>query len=251
MKKQKLIYCILISYLCTFSSFAQIIDTIHEKKVDHHDTFKMKKMMIPTALIVSGVILRNPAWRNQLLDFKNQLFGTSFSTKIDDYIQYIPIVQTLGGKTIGIESKHGYKQIITNQIVSNAISAAIVHGLKNSVGDLRPDGSAKNSFPSGHAATAFTNAMLQYLEYKDSNKWYAASGFLFATATGVLRVANTRHWPGDVAAGAGIGMASAIVVHYWSPFKWDQTKKDKRMSYIAYPILNEKTYGLGFIGKLD
>ncbi|MFK6999510.1 phosphatase PAP2 family protein [Flavobacterium oreochromis] len=251
MKKQKLIYFLLISYLCILSSFAQVTDTIQQKKANNQDTFRIKKMIIPTTLIASGVILRNPAWRDQLLDFKNRLFGESFSTKVDDYIQYVPIVQTLAGKSIGIESKHGYKQMITNQIVSNLISAALVHGLKNSVGDLRPDGSARNSFPSGHASTAFTNAMIQYLEYKDSNTLYAASGFLFATATGILRVANTRHWPGDVAAGAGIGMASAIIVHYWSPFRWDERKKDKRMSYIAYPILNQNTYGLGFIGKLD
>ncbi|QYS87926.1 phosphatase PAP2 family protein [Flavobacterium davisii] len=192
MKKQKLIYLLLVSYICAFSGFAQITDTIHEK--NQKDILSVKKMIIPATLITSGIILRTPAWRNQLLDFKNQLFGASFSTKVDDYIQYIPIIQTLGGKSIGIESKHGYKQMITNQIISNAISAAVVHGLKNSVKDLRPDGSANNSFPSGHAATAFTNAMIQYLEYKDSNKWYAASGFLFATATGVLRVANTRHW---------------------------------------------------------
>lgn len=75
------------------------------------------------------------------------------------------------------------------------------------------------SFPSGHTSIAFTNAALLYYEYKDSNVWYASSGFLFATATGVLRIANNKHYTSDVLAGAGIGFASGLIVSYWNPFK--------------------------------
>jgi membrane-associated phospholipid phosphatase len=41
-----------------------------------------------------------------------------------------------------------------------------------------------------------------FQEYKDSNLWYA--GFVFATATAILRIANNKHYSSDVLAGAGI-----------------------------------------------
>jgi membrane-associated phospholipid phosphatase len=34
--------------------------------------------------------------------------------------------------------------------------------------------------------------------------WYASSGFVFATATAILRIANNKHYSSDVLAGAGI-----------------------------------------------
>jgi membrane-associated phospholipid phosphatase len=47
------------------------------------------------------------------------------------------------------------------------------------------------------------NATLLFQEYKDSNLWYASSGFVFATATAILRIANNKHYSSDVLAGAG------------------------------------------------
>ncbi|WP_428223992.1 phosphatase PAP2 family protein [Flavobacterium sp.] len=213
------------------------------------DKLTLKKMIIPTTCIAAGLVLRNPAWRADLLQLKDNTFGADFHTRIDDYLQFVPISETLLGNSLGFQSKHGYAQMVTNELVSNLMIGGIVYGLKNTIKDVRPDGSAANSFPSGHTATAFNNAMIHYLEYKDSNKWFASSGFVFAVATGVLRVANTRHWPGDVAAGAGIGMATALVVHYWSPLQWDAKKQHKRISSITYPIINDKIYGIGWVGK--
>jgi membrane-associated phospholipid phosphatase len=38
-------------------------------------------------------------------------------------------------------------------------------------------------------------------EYKDSNLWYASSGFVFAITTAILRIANNKHYSSDVLAG--------------------------------------------------
>lgn len=204
-------------------------------------------MILPATCFTAGLVLRNPSWRENMLRFRDNTFGTDFHTKIDDYFQFIPVGETLLGNSLGFKSKHGYAQIVTNGLVSNLIVGGVVYGLKNTIKDVRPDGSAANAFPSGHTATAFNNAMTHYLEYKDSNKWFAASGFVFAVATGVLRVANKRHWPGDVAAGAGIGMATSLVVHYWSPFQWDNKKQNKKLASITYPIISDKVYGIGWV----
>ena len=71
---------------------------------------------------------------------------------------------------------------------------------------MRPDGSTYNSFPSGHTATAFVGAEFMHQELGWHSPWYSFAGYTMATATGILRIANNRHWLGDVIAGAGIGM---------------------------------------------
>jgi membrane-associated phospholipid phosphatase len=149
---------------------------------------------------------------------------------------------------LGFESKAGYKQMLANLLISNLMVETVVSLTKNTTHDLRPDGSIANSFPSGHTATAFNNATLLFLAYKDSNVWYAASGYLFATTTGVFRIANNRHWPGDVLAGAGIGIAVGTIVNYWNPFHFDNKKKNT--AFIAYPVVNDKSYGLGMLYQI-
>jgi membrane-associated phospholipid phosphatase len=49
-------------------------------------------------------------------------------------------------------------------------------------------------------------AEFMHQEYKDQSVWYSIAGYTAATATGVLRMYNVRHWFSDVVAGAGIGI---------------------------------------------
>ncbi|WP_458626789.1 phosphatase PAP2 family protein [Winogradskyella sp. PC D3.3] len=46
-----------------------------------------------------------------------------------------------------------------------------VNILKTTGNVKRPDGSSKNSFPSGHTATAFMRAKFLYQEYKEVSIW--------------------------------------------------------------------------------
>jgi hypothetical protein len=75
---------------------------------------------------------------------------------------------------------------------------------------MRPDGSTANSWPSGHTATSFVGATILHKEYGlTRSPWYSVAGYGVATATGVMRVLNNRHWISDVMSGAGIGILSA------------------------------------------
>lgn len=74
---------------------------------------------------------------------------------------------------------------------------------------MRPDGSTANSWPSGHTATSFVGATLLHKEYGlTRSPWFSVAGYGAATATGVMRVLNNRHWVSDVMSGAGIGILS-------------------------------------------
>ncbi len=235
---------IIISFAVAENSFAQDSIVKKEEKLD------FKCFIVPSALIATGFILKSNPIQKKLQDESKLTFGNNFHTKIDDYFQFVPAAQMLTGNLLGFESTHGYKQMIANLTVSNLLVGGVIFIAKKSANDLRPDGSANNSFPSGHTATAFNNATLLFLEYRKSNIWYASSGFLFAAATGALRVANNRHWSGDVAAGAGIGMSIGLIVHYWSPFKFDD-KNNKKLGFIGYPIINEQSTGIGLLCRIN
>ena len=210
----------------------------------------IKDFIIPGALITTGFVLKSKNIQENIQKSAQKTFGVDFKTKIDDYIQFAPAVQALTGNLLGFKSKHGYYQMMTNLAISNLAVGVVTFGVKSTYKDLRPDGSAFNSFSSGHTATAFNNATILFLEYKDSDIWYASSGFAFATATGVLRMANNRHWAGDVVAGAGIGIAIATVVTYWNPFNFD-SKNNKKVGFIGFPVLNEQSTGIGLLCRIN
>lgn len=209
-----------------------------------------KDFIIPTALVATGAVLKSPTIQMNLQKDAQKTFGTNFHTRMDDYLQFVPAAQMLSGNLIGFKSKHGYKQMMANIAVSNLAVGGIIYGAKTIFQDPRPDGTAKNSFPSGHTANAFNNATLLFFEYRDSNIWYASSGYIFATATGVLRIANNRHWTGDVVAGAGIGIAIGTIVSYWNPFQFDE-KSNKKVGLIGFPVINDQSTGIGLLCRIN
>jgi membrane-associated phospholipid phosphatase len=232
----------MITFFIIFGAKAQ--DSI----VDSSDKFTLKKLILPATLVTVGAIFKTPFIQRNIQQEVRRTFGDNFQFKGDDYFQFVPAAQMLTGDLIGFKSKHGFKQKLTNLAISNAIVGVVIYTAKSISNDNRPDNSARNSFPSGHNATAFNNATLLFLEYRNDNIWYASSGYLFAVSTAVLRMANNRHWSGDVFAGAGIGCATAIIVNCWSPFKFD--KKNKNIGLIGYPVINDKNYGIGLVYQI-
>ena len=73
----------------------------------------------------------------------------------------------------------------------------------------RPDGSNRQSFPSGHAASGFAAAAVLARHYG----WKAAApAFLGATYIAAARVHDNRHYVSDVTFGAAMGTAAARTV---------------------------------------
>ena len=197
-----------------------------------------------------GTLLLNTKLNKDLQSNAQKLFGEDFHTSADNYLQFVPVAQIYLGKTFGFKPKNDFQHQTINIVVANLIMGTVIFTLKNATNQERPDQSDNLSFPSGHSATAFTNAALLYYEYKDSNLWYASSGFLFATATGILRIANNKHYTSDVLAGAGIGLATGAIVSYWNPFKSMTFGKKKKSTAYVYPQIG-KQIGMGMFLQLN
>ncbi len=141
---------------------------------------------------------------------RNTQLITDFNTRLDDYTQFFGPALVAGLKLGGYEGRSDWPRLLASAGMSYAIMAALVNGIKYSAREMRPDGSTANSWPSGHTATAFVGATMLHKEYGlTRSPWWSVAGYGVATATGVMRVLNNRHWVSDVMSGAGIGILSA------------------------------------------
>ena len=131
------------------------------------------------------------------------------SIGMDDYLQYLPVVAVEGLDLMGVPSRHTGWPLLHRTGFTMFTSFVVLTALKYSVGEMRPDHSATNSFPSGHTTFAFAGAELMRREYGGTSSWFPAAGFTVAGVTGLMRVYNDRHWLGDVLAGAALGILSA------------------------------------------
>jgi hypothetical protein len=188
---------------------------------------------IGVPLIIGGLIVKRQD--DQFRSLRND-FMPSFHHTFDNYTQYIPAAIMLGLKTAGIESRSSWGRMFVSDAFSAVIMGATVNALKNTAHVMRPDGSNRNSFPSGHTATAFMTATMLSKEYGYLSPWVSIGAYSIATATGLTRVANNKHWLSDVMVGAGIGILSSEF-GYWIA---DEIYKDKG--------LNKKPQTKTFIG---
>ena len=218
---KKSIFTIVLSFRILLPIFGQNHDhdsTFHRSPITHY--------IIPAILIGGGIAVNNQDFKNKQITWHNENYK-DFSTKADDFLQLAPHAAVFGFDWIGIKSKHNFKDKVGLMLTGGIIMLGTVQTLKYSTKEVRPDGSAANSFPSGHTANAFFGATILAKEYSDKNILIAIGGYTVATATGVLRMTNNRHWASDVLVGAGIGIISGEV------------------AYIVYPWLKEKLGGKG------
>lgn len=206
-------------------------------------------------LFVAGMIAKSEKTAFRQNDGTRHVLLTDFKTSIDDYAQFFGPVMTVGLKVAGVEGRSDWGRLLTSAGLSYGIMAAFVNGIKYTAKEMRPDGSTANSWPSGHTATAFVGATLLHKEYGlTRSPWYSVAGYGVATATGVMRVLNNRHWISDVLSGAGIGIMSGELAYALSDFIF----KDKGLlrgdisadkSIIDNPSFFSISMGLGFGSK--
>lgn len=135
-------------------------------------------------------------------------YTPEFSNHLDDYMQFAPAMVVAGLSLSGKKGRNGWKRQALNWGGSMLIMGGFVNSIKYTSKVMRPDGSARNSFPSGHTATAFMNATFLHREYGHINPWYSIAGYASSSYVGVSRSLNNRHWISDILAGAAFGILS-------------------------------------------
>ncbi len=224
----------IILCLFTYNSFAEnrndtakvikdtsvvLNDTIlkqHQNKIEKHldwmassKLYQMTYASVP--LITFGLIAKNKD--DQFRKLRND-YLPQYRRYYDNYMQYIPIVALYGMKIGGVESRSSWSRMLVSDAFSTAIMGIVVNTLKNSTNVTRPDGADNHSFPSGHTAMAFMSATMFSKEYGGRYPWLSIGAYTVASATGLFRIANNKHWLSDVMTGAGIGILSTEVGYY-------------------------------------
>ncbi|WP_289292597.1 MULTISPECIES: phosphatase PAP2 family protein [Bacteroides] len=248
--KIKLLF-LLIILLCPFQLWAQTASTDSLKITERGHSFRPSQLILPASLITVGALgVANPWLKSLNREVRDDIAGWRNGRYFhaDDYIQYVPVIANFGLSLLGAKAKHSYVDRVLITTTSYAAMGIMVNAVKWAVDEQRPDGTAFNSFPSGHTATVFMGAELVRMEYKDSSPLYGIGAYTIACGVAFLRLYNERHWCNDVLAGAGIGILSARIGYWLLPFEkklFGLDKKKSRVNLAASPYYNHfsKEYG--------
>ena len=190
-------------------SLSQVASGQEFRQINLPETaFRPSQLIAPGVLFASGTLIhcfahdsidkyiqeRALAWR-----------GPSGQKTIDDYL---PFICAAGLGLTGVESRHplGERLIVIGYTAASFF--VVTKLMKEIIYSPRPDGTANNSFPSGHTGTAFAGAEYVRMEYG----WgWGAGAYVIATGIAFMRIHNNRHWFSDTLAGAGVGILCAHV----------------------------------------
>ena len=175
-------------------------------------------MYTATGLCVAGTTIWLIPDAKETLQTTFRKGNEDFGVNYDDYLQYVPIAQMYIADVLGIKARNNAMNQTVYLIAAELGTAAVTHTLKRGLDVQRPNG-RRFAFPSGHTSQAFTVASVLYHEFKDTHKVLAYSGYVFASATGALRVMNNAHWTSDVLVGAGVAIGVTELVYLWDPLK--------------------------------
>ncbi len=228
----------------------QTKDSLHQTvsfqyATDNTHNLRLKEVLIPTAVIgVSALFIHN-GWLTRQRENVQDVLSAKGKHKfeLDKYSQYAPMVIVYGLNLCGIKGKHGFKDRTILLAMSYATMGILVNSMKFTFREKRPDSNARNSFPSGHTATAFMGAEFLHKEYKDISPWIGYVGYAVAATTGYLRIYNNRHYINDVIAGACIGITS-VKLAYWLYPKCIKMAKCNKTTFVGMPYYSPNDWGM-------
>jgi membrane-associated phospholipid phosphatase len=142
-------------------------------------------------------------------------------------------VYSLMAASIAIPAIEGDGKGVLQAAGSVGAAALVTEGLKETFPTLRPDGSDRRSFPSGHTSRSFAAAATLW---QRQGKEIGIPAMAIAGMVGVARMKADKHRFGEVAVGAAIGLASGILI----------TNKRKDSNSALVPWTDGKGGGISF-----
>lgn len=168
------------------------------------------KAIAPASLFLGATLIGH--FDNEIKEFRDRV-APNYKCGIDDLLQVTPGVGVLALRCAGVKGRSdSWGELMSGMLLSSMMSVIFTEGVKNTTGRRRPYSEyERNSFPSGHTMTAFTSATILHKEYGKRSPWFSIGGYACATAVGISRVLNNKHWASDVLAGAGFGIAAGEI----------------------------------------
>lgn len=122
---------------------------------------------------------------------------------IEEAGDILQIVLPAGGAAAAIATQdwEGLGQLGGSWVTTTAATQVLKFGTQKN----RPSGDSSLSFPSGHAASAFSGAAFIHRRY---GPWFGVPAYLAATFVGYSRIYADKHFLDDVVAGASIALLS-------------------------------------------
>ena len=244
------------AFVFALSCLANIANAQLPDSMDYREPIRNIKwkrtIATPVVLISAGLISMtdNEVFDNEeTMELRNRV-APQFRTRLDDFLQYAPIVGVYGLNAFGIKGKHDFANRTALLIKSELIMAAITFPLKKFTAEPRPDTGAPTSFPSGHTAQAFAAATFFHKEYGKDHPALSFIAYGTATGIGVLRVLNNRHHVSDVLVGAGIGILSTNLAYLTHRNRWGQGQKHKTNTMAISPFHSQGAVGAAMVLNL-
>lgn len=196
--------------------------------------------VVPGALTGLGIYgaLDHALADRPVRDWRNQ-HHPGFKTRADDVMPFLPMAAVYALDLFGIKGTHDFPDRTAILLKSEAMMLVLVYTLKSVTRVERPDGSNRQSFPSGHTAQAFLAANFLHHEYGRRNVWYSVAGYTVAASVGALRIVNNKHWVSDVLAGAGIGMLCSELAYHSHRYRLG-----KKVPWTASPYWGRGSAGI-------
>lgn len=240
--------------IIAFISISTIVSAQNKPDSISNSAICWKKIIVPLALISYGtyetIIEKNGSENVFINDLVTKHVVTT--TTADDYLQYVPSATVYALNLLHVKGKNRFKDRTLALGLSFLLMGVTVNTLKYTSKIRRPDHSSYSAFPSGHTATAFMGAEFLHQEFKHVSPWIGIAGYAVATTTGILRMYNSKHWLGDVCAGAGIGILSTKIAYTALPWLKRKFTKHKTIAscITVMPYFDGVNYGTSVFVRL-
>jgi len=225
-------FWVFTSQICLGTYANSGIDSVPSNSNGKARYFKPSAIIVPSAFLVYGclkpVIPAIENLDNQIME-NVRTNHPDFNTTVDDYLQWVPSASIYAMDAFKVKTKHSFIEHLAIDAGSIIITGGAGFIMRKISGNMEVYNSTGSKFPSGHTANAFRGAEIVFQELKDTHRVLSYSGYLVASAVGVLRIYNKEHYLTEVLAGAGLGILSTKLTY----LAFDKVKVHKKRKSLA------------------
>lgn len=237
---------ILVVFFIAYSSTIHAWDSVDfkDEALSPFTTSARNVFYVGAGLTLTVLIFEDSIVDYTQKDLANDKPLGSFSKFGDLAGQMLPNALYVVGQTLAGASgdKYGYSRAM-GMLKASAYSSGVTTVLKYSIREPRPGKSTdRNSFPSGHATTAFAFGGYVYEEH--GWKW-GVPALAMASFVGVSRINDNRHYLHDVLAGTTIGLMFGIGMSKIDKLRRAEGKEEAGITVV--PLFDSKVRGLALI----